>query len=252
MDRKVFKYPFNKAGLTKFQCPTCGKGLLKVKADTFHYQETKSSTKDHEQDEWEPEWIEYIYSCLLECTNTICKDIVSSSGVGFVFQYDYQDEDGHYKTDYDDNFKPRYFIPHLKLFDIPKGTPQSVKDEINTSFSLIFNDPSSSANHIRIALEHLLTHLKIKRFTQKSGRRIFLTLHKRIELIPAKYDNIKDIFLAIKWLGNAGSHSSNEVRLDDVLDSYELISELLMEIFASNRSRVKSLAKKIIKKKGPK
>jgi hypothetical protein len=73
-----------------------------------------------------------------------------------------------------------------------------------------------------------------------------------MELLPKKYDHIKDIFFAIKWLGNAGSHSHQELTSDDVLDAYELMEELLVEIFEKKREKAKSLAKKINKKKGPK
>jgi len=252
MDRKVFKLPFSRTGTSKFQCPSCGKGFLKVKPNTFHEQETAASQKEHDHPFWEAEWIEYIYSCLFECSNTECKDIVSSSGTGSVAEDYCYDEDGVPGTDYEEYYMPKYFTPYLKVFQYPKSTPEVVEDEINKSFSLLFCDPSSSANHIRVALEHLLTHLKIKRFTTTDGKRKFLNLHNRIELLPRKFDHIKDIFFAVKWLGNAGSHSGHEVSLDDVLDSYELMSELLVEIFANNRSKAKALAKKVNKKKGPK
>jgi len=252
MDRKSFKIPFRKAGFTKYPCPTCNKGFLRVIKDTFHFKETKASSKEHQHEAWEPEWIEYIYSCLFECTNAACKDTVSSSGVGSVSQYYSYDDEGNPDIDYDEFFNPQYFTPHLKLFIAPKGVPENINNEIDNSFSMFFSDPSSSANHIRASLEHLLTHLKIKRFTSTNGRRNYLALHKRIELLPRKYDHVKDIFFAIKWLGNAGSHSQHEVTTDDVLDAYELMDELLVEIFANTRKKAKSLAKKINKKKGPK
>ncbi|MDH5545487.1 MAG: DUF4145 domain-containing protein [Gammaproteobacteria bacterium] len=253
MDRKSFKLPFRKAGFTKYLCPTCNKGFLRVKKGTFHFEEIRSSSRERRHsDYWEPEWMEYIYSCLFECTNTTCKDTVSSSGVGSVSQYYSYDEEGNPDVDYDDYFTPKYFTPHLRLFVPPKDTPETVDDEIESSFSLFFSDPPSSANHIRVALEHLLTHLKIKRFTTTNGRRSYLALHKRIDLLPRKYDHVKDIFFAIKWLGNAGSHSQHKVTTDDVLDAYELMDELLVEIFANKRKNAKSLAKKINKKKGPK
>lgn len=252
MDRKSFKLPFSKSGVTKYQCPTCEKGVLKLKVDTFNHSETKVSLEAHDHEAWDPDWIEYIYSCLLECTNTACKDTIASSGNGSVTQYDFYDEDGRPDTEYADFFTPQYFSPHLKLFSIPESVPEDVKREINKSFSLVFADPASSANHIRVALEHLLTHLKIKRFIVFKGKRSFLALHKRIELLANKYEHIKDIFFAVKWLGNAGSHSNHEVSLDDVLDSYELMDGLLIEIFDNKRVKAKSLAKIINKKKGPK
>ena len=252
MDKKIYKLHFTLKGVSRYQCPSCGKGNLQVKEGTFHQSETKISLEEHEHPEWGPEWIKYVYSCLFECSNTACKDVVSSTGKGRVEEKYFDDENGHSDRDYKEYFKPEYFTPHLKVFGFPKETPEGVENEINKSFSLLFSDPPSSANHIRVALEHLLTHLKIKRYTTNNGKRHFLSLHKRIELLPAKYDHIKDIFLAVKWLGNAGSHSNHEVTLDDVLDSYELTRELLDEIFSKKRTKAKSLAKKINKKKGPK
>lgn len=252
MDRKIYKLPFTKNGVSRYQCPTCTKGLLKIKSDTLNKQETKESRSGHDHPGWDPEWITYIYSCLFECTNPDCKDIVSSSGKGRVEEEYFYDEHGQQDRVYEEYFSPEFFTPHLKLFNVPKGTPENVEKEINKSFSLLFNDPSSAANHIRVALENLLTHLKVKRYNTANNKRNFLTLHNRIDLLPRKYHHIKDIFIAVKWLGNAGSHSDHEVTLDDVFDSYELIIELLVEIFSNTRSRAKSLAKKINKKKGPK
>jgi hypothetical protein len=238
--------------MSKYHCPTCTKGFLKVKKDSFHYQETNDSEKDHEHPGWDPDWIQYVYSCLFECTNSACKDTISSSGNGYVEQRMFYDEESNPDTDFSDYFRPESFTPHLKMFVLPKETPDPVIEEISKSFNLIFSDPPSSASHIRIALEHLLTHLKIKRFTVNKGKKRFLFLHGRIDLLPKRYGHIKDIFLAVKWLGNAGSHGSHEVSLDDVLDSYELMNELLIEIFSKNRSRAKSLARKINRKRGPK
>ena len=252
MDRKIFKLPFTNTGVTRYQCPSCMSGFLQVKNGTFHQNETKNSLKAHDHPAWEPEWIEFIYSCLFECTNTACKAVVSSSGIGRVEEEYYQDEYGQTEQHYGEYFTPQYFSPHLKIFSCPKGTPEEVEKEIERSFSLLFSDPASSANHIRVALEHLLTHLKIKRYTRRNNKLHFVSLHNRIDLLPSKFDHIKDIFLAVKWLGNAGSHSAHEVTLDDVLDSYELIQELLDEIFSKKRKKAKNLAKKINKKKGPK
>lgn len=252
MDRKTFKLPFTKTGVSRYQCPSCRNGMLQVQDGTFHQSETKESKQAHDHPAWEPEWIEFIYCCLFKCTNSACEDVVSSSGKGRVEEEYSYDENGQTQRDYEEYFTPHYFTPHLKVFSCPEGTPEEVEKEIDKSFSLLFSDPSSSANHIRIALEHLLTHLKIRRFTRSNGRLHFVSLHKRIDLLPAKYDHIKDIFLAVKWLGNAGSHSAHEVTMDDVFDSYELLEELLGEILSAKRKKAKILAKKINTKKGPK
>jgi len=67
-------------------------------------------------------------------------------------------------------FSPKHFSPHLKIFICPEDTPDNVSKEIERSFSLFFSDAPSAANHIRIALEDLLTHLKIKRYIVKGKK----------------------------------------------------------------------------------
>jgi len=252
MDRKVFKLPFTIKGISRYQCPTCNKGYLKIIDGSFKVNETKSSLMEHDHPGWSYEFISMVYSCIFECTNPACKDVISSSGRGWVEEDYFYDENGNPDHDYKEYFQPEMFYPHLKAFNFPKDTPENVKKEINKSFSLIFTDPPSSANHIRVAIEHLLTHLKIKRYKTNNGKRYFLSLHNRIVLLPQKYSDIKEIFIAVKWLGNAGSHSNEEVILDDVLDSYELTIELLDDIFSKKRTKAKLLAKKINRKKGPK
>jgi hypothetical protein len=82
MDRKAYKLPFKKDRILRWMCPSCHKGILKIKKDTFYAEETNNSKKYRGHDAWEPEWIDYVYSCLLECTNPACKETVANSGTG--------------------------------------------------------------------------------------------------------------------------------------------------------------------------
>ena len=78
-----------------------------------------------------------------------------------------------------------------------------------------------------------------------------LSLHDRISLLPKKYDNLKILFLAVKWLGNKGSHSDSSLKKDDVLDAYEIMQILLYEVYDTNKVRVNKIARQINKRKGP-
>lgn len=252
MDIKLYKLPFSKERFPSWVCPTCGKYALKIKKDTFTSVETSGSSQARGHDEWDPQWIEYVYSCLLVCSSEACKEVVANSGEGFVdvdFEYD---ENGQLDQKWADFFRPKFFHPHLKLFSLPQGVPKDVVEEINQSFELFFCNPPSASNHIRIALENLLTYMKVKRFETRNGKKIFLNLHKRIDLIPVKYQNLKDFCLAIKWLGNAGSHSDRKITLDDVMDAYEIMDEVLKGLFEKKQEHIKKLVKTINKKKGPK
>lgn len=251
MDRHTLKFPFTLGKTPDWICPTCGKAPLRIRKDSF-FREERRHSRDHSHDAWEPEWIEYTYSCLLICSNDQCKEVVASSGTGSVDWDIQEDKHGEAEQVYEDHFRPKYFEPHLKLFQVPKGCPESVVKPLEDSFSLFFAAPQAASNSVRIALESLLTELKVKRFSMAGGRRRFISLHQRIALLPPKYAHLKDLILAIKWLGNAGSHDSgSEVTLDDVMDSYELTEHILQEVYSPKLAKLSKLAKKVNKKKGP-
>ena len=248
MDRKTIKLGFARDHLPDWICPTCGTGLLQLKADSFFLDEKRFS-RDHNHEAWDPEWIEYVYSCLLYCSNDKCKEVVANSGVGSVDWSMGQDENGEYQEVLEDYFKPKHFQPALKLIQIPADCPESVKTLIQDSFCLFFQSPSAAANCIRASVEQLLTELKIKRFNTTNGKRRIISLHRRIALLPTQFSEIRDMIIAIKWLGNAGSHSQDSLTMDDVLDAYELLEHVLSEIYAQKAKKMKALAKKINKKK---
>ncbi|MCZ6834202.1 MAG: DUF4145 domain-containing protein [Planctomycetota bacterium] len=225
--------------------------VLKIKKGTFHCEETQESKNAHNHEAWDPDWIDYIYVCILECTDPSCREIVSSTGEGSIeceFEYDHNEMPHERHVEY---YLPKYFVPHLKMFLCPADTPNKIREEIDSSFSLFFSDADAAANHVRAALEAMLSHFKIKRFELKGKKRRYLALHRRIELLPDRYKHLQDLFIAAKWLGNAGSHGGKRVSIDDVLDAYEIVEEILHCVFEKKATRVRRIAKRINKKKGP-
>lgn len=250
VDRKIFKIPFTKGNPSQWECPTCNRGILKGKKGSFIYTESKTSLEAHKDGVWEAEWIEYIYSCQFVCTNPACEDTVVNVGTGSVDCEPTYDSHGEPDTlQYFDYFQPKYFLPHLNVFKIAENTPDDIKTSINESFKLFFANPSSSSNHLRIALEKLLDCLKVKRFETKNGKRVPINLHRRIDLLSIKYSNFKDLFFAIKWLGNTGSHS-DKINMDDVMDAYDIFENVLDELFDNRTKNSIKIAKQINKTKG--
>ena len=248
INRKLYNGWVSKEDMSMWQCPTCDIGLLQVSSDKF-IQEYNSTTNINENNEDFnfPYDITYTFTTLLTCSNSSCKEVVTCSGTGCVEQEQYNYEDSRY-VEY---FKPIFFYPSLNIFHIPEKTPDNVSSSIKSSFSLLFTNKSSSANQIRVALENLLTHLKVKRtYINASGKRKSYTLHARIELLPSKYSHIQELCLAIKWLGNSGSHSDEELSFDNIFDGYDMISFILNELYDSQEKHAKKLAKIINLKKG--
>jgi hypothetical protein len=251
VDRKIFKTPTSVSNPSQWPCPTCSKGVLKTQKTHSRIEEIKKSKNMHNHPDWEPEWITLTISAMHECTNPECKEKVAYIGVGQPVENQGFDSDGTPYLNHENEYVPKFFFPHLNIFQIPPNTPIEIKSEIEKSFSLFFASPSATSNHTRRAIELLLTHLKVKRYgTTKKKKRYIIPLHQRIELLPKKLHNLEDLFMAIKWLGNAGSHPS-KISIDDVMDSYDILEEIFKELFEKRRKRVKNLAKKINKKKGP-
>jgi len=246
------KIPFTRESTPEWVCPRCKKGLLHFVEGQFHAAERKDSRDEHDHDAWDPDWIRYVYSGLLRCSHEPCGEFVASSGTGAVDVDVAFNADGEPEQSWGDFFRPRYFEPPLQLFNLPAECPDSVAQPLQESFRLFFCSPPAASNNVRVALEALLTELGVKRFNTKNGKRVFLNLHSRISLLPTKYSDLGDLLVAIKWLGNAGSHAESAITIDDVMDAYDLIDHVLQELYMQKAMKAKALAKQINRKKGPK
>jgi hypothetical protein len=251
MDRTSFHLPFTERNVPKWPCPKCGTGHLALLPNALVHKETPESLRDRRHEVWEPDWIRYVFSCVFECTNADCKEVVACCGDGKVDLFEYEDEEHGWAQSTNDRFTPKYFNPPLVLMDIPKKCPPEADAHLRESFALFFTDPGAALNCTRTAVEAILTNLGIKRFVIVKGKRRPVNLHQRIELLPAKYQDVKDMLLAVKWLGNAGSHGGEEANAGDVRTTYDLLEHALSEIYEAKGKKLKAVAKQVNKKKGP-
>ena len=254
MERKLYKSLFRPENQVNWPCPRCQAGFLRIIKGTFVSSELTDSKNAHERYDWSHDWVELVYSCTFVCQNDQCEEKVASSGIGFPECDVVEDEQGRPEQKYFAYYKPKHFTPHLKLIKVPKKTPDSVTQALNESFELFFVSPSACANQVRSAVESLLTELNVKKssLNRQKKKMMRLNLHQRIGLLPKKYDEYKELFYAVKWLGNAGSHEGTDLEANDVLDAYEIMEHLLEEIYSQRSARLKGIAKKVNKNKGPK
>lgn len=251
IDRKIYRKSFTQDNLPNWKCPTCNNSILSINENNIISKNDSFTEINQGEDGFEPEMASFIFTVIFSCNNPKCKEVVSCCGSGYWEEEPYYDyETMEQRLEYVSYFTPQYFYPPLHFFEIPKKTPEDVSNAIIQSFSLFFTNKSSSANQIRVALECLLTHLKIKRFNIVKGKKRRLNLHERIDLLPSKYQHIKDLCLAIKWLGNSGSHCGEELTSDNIFDGYDLLSVLLEDLYNNRQEHAKKLAKKINTKKG--
>lgn len=252
MDRIAIKRSLKKNFVPPWRCPHCKLGALTMKPENLRFEEFKKSIAGHRHEDFFPDWVDYVFSAILRCGNPKCREIVACCGKGGLEQeYTGYDEEGYPDWGWVEYFVPSLFIPHLHLFDVPDKTPEVVRVEIAASFTVFFCDLKAAANHVRSAIEQILNELKIKKYSVKNNKRRPLPLHFRIDTLPAKHLRIKEALLAIKWLGNAGSHPGESLERDDVLDAYDILEHLLNDLYNPKKTKVEKLVKAINKRKGP-
>lgn len=237
----------------EWPCPVCGKGVLKLSKDTLQEKETKESQSHHNHEDWDCQWIDALFTAFFECGR--CGDLVAVVGkwTGGIFSVNDYGPGGYYETEAN-IYTPKYFLPALKLISIPEKCPESVKAQIEGSFRHAFDDYDAAVNAIRKSLELLMNEWKInKTYTSPGGGRSKRkkSLHSRIKDFQTKNNReVGELLLAIKWIGNDGSHSSTEpIDRKTLIDTYRILEHALHLLYDTEAGEIKRIAKRIIRKK---
>jgi hypothetical protein len=249
MDLNIWtKRHFSENSKIEWPCPNCfNSSLTLVKGKIFSEESAASAKFRQENDDWEIEWIEYVFSGQISCKSF--KETMFFTGIGNPEHFhNYDNYTNEHTEEYINIFTPTYFQPFIKLFKIPLNCPKELREEIENSFKLFWCDLQSCANKIRISLEIFLNEQKVKKFEIRSGKRQPISLHKRIEIY--NHSEIKDLLIAIKWIGNTGSHVGN-LETIDILEAYRLLEFSLNKIYNDDSKEIKKISKEIIKRKGP-
>jgi hypothetical protein len=243
MKRSLWKQNLTKNWCPAWPCPICRKESIKLVPKSLIYKETVNSKRAYNHEAWDPEWIEYTFTAWAECKHQSCKQQFAIAGVGGVSPE--QTEDGF---EWEDYFAPRICQPMPDMLDFPTKCPDDIKEELRASFGVFWSHQAACAGRIRVSVECLMNHLGIpKRKKDKNGKYFDLSLHARIDGFAKTEPNVGPHLMALKWLGNAGSHNG-EVRKDDLLDAFEIMEHALVEIIDKRSAKVAALAKKLTKK----
>jgi hypothetical protein len=250
--RSIFKNPFNRDWIPDWICPSCKKGIIKVEDKNLKVIESPISIIEHEKEYWEPAFIYGVFVGIFKCNNNSCGEIVTISGdLKMDEEYIYDEESGYGDLQPVQSLIPKYFNPPLHLFDIHKDVPEIIKEAIKNTFSLYWLDSSSCANKIRIVVELIMDEQNISKYITVKRKRKGITLHKRIELFNLINPEQAENLMAIKWIGNPGSHSSDILTLDDLLDGYEILEHVTTKLYEKDSANIKKLVKTINKRKKP-
>lgn len=216
---------FDENNWPHIKCPFCKLGQLAP--DKITSVESVKSKAARAQPDWDPFWIHGIFSALLKCTN--CNSEVFAQGLMGVDIIDVDPYENGMK--YSTCYKVKYFSEPLDIMSFPKGCSDEVKSRVNEVSNVLWINPDAATNRLRVAIDELLTALKIPR-NQKNKKSQWekLSTHARIQLLKKKNVDAASLLEAVKWIGNDGSHDKG-LSVSDVLDGIQLYNRALNLIY---------------------
>lgn len=252
LDKEYWKtLTFTPHQFPEINCPVCKKGHLIFGKEKFNSDETKDSLFDRNNEEWEPYWIRYVFTAIFYCSNIKCGEKITCLGKGRVEEsMIFNKSLDYWEETYTEVYTPLFFFPSLTIIPISKDYPIELTDQLISSFSHFFSDLTSCANKIRGCIEVLMDKLNVNKTEIRSGKRKKRSLHDRILAYKVQNSTVADHLLAIKWIGNFGSHV-DDVTKDDILDAYQLLDYSLSIIFDNETKEIVKLTKHINKRKAP-
>lgn len=253
MNREIWLKPFTYDAVP-FPCPTCGEGRLRHEIQTRggekHYPLFHATSAENHRRNMRSHGgvLDGPFTYMAVCDREECRGPVAMCG------------ELEYRADKDELgrpknlrliLKPKFICPPPNIFSIPGGCPDGLRSEVQAAFRLFWCDPGACANRIRNAVELVLTDMGVARFGRPKGKRRRLSLHDRIVRLERAKPETAKALMAMKWLGNAGSHPAGVLTREDALDGFEILEHVMQERYLQRGKAISKLSREIIRRKGP-
>lgn len=246
MQRYLWSAHITDRACPPWPCPVCGRGTIALVPGSLIHKERVTSEGEHHLPDWEPEWMELVFTAWGECTYPVCGERFAISGTGGVDQYWDEDSGALVENEY----YPKCCSPTPNMIAIPEECPLEVRQGLVGAFSLYWQNRPACAGRIRVALELLMNHLEVPTHSiDKSGKKRRRSLHQRIAAFAETEPIIGEQLAALKWLGNAGSHD-RRIGREALLDAFELLEHVLSELIDKRSERAATLARRLTERYG--
>jgi hypothetical protein len=245
INRKLWVPPFREA-FPPLPCCACRTGFLDLIPDSLKGMETGPSEDAHSHDAWEVEWMDLRFTGFYRCTNPKCRHVVGVVGkIGYASYYE-QLPNGDYEQQADSLYTPLAFAEAPPVIRVCEECPEPVSAELDRSFALYWMDRRSCATAIRSAVELLLDERNVPREVErKPGRTTRLPLHDRIVRFQENDPEPGKLLLAIKVIGNVGTHG-DDITFNDLLTGYEILDHVVDLIYSGRAARIGGLADEVL------
>lgn len=168
------------------------------------------------------------------------------SGTASSVPYHYPDQDGEDQISEAAYFYPLSMMPGPRVIDIPETTPKAIREQIQKAFNLLWTDAGSCINKLRISVEEIVAHAGVARKTPE-GR--FVPLHNRLADLEERGFGHHDTMVALKDIGNDGSHNASRT-LADCIDAFDILETALEDIYGGRKARQDAIKAKFTKPRG--
>lgn len=219
---------FTEDSIPEWCCPACMAPSLELLPGSFHSQHSAYSLRYRREDWYDYEHEEFVFTCILQCRRSSCRESVAVSGTGRgEREPDERQENMIYYTIY----RAKSFNPPLPVFSLPEACPDDVKCQLKMAASLLPISGSAALNSMRVALELLLDSMEIPRFSMDSGKPWPIKLGNRIERFKDQLGTHYATFHVLKDIGNHASHSDATIRQSHIEDACSLMDDLIKQLF---------------------
>lgn len=232
----------SKKKMPSWPCPICNTGILLKDGDSISQLYTEEMNKAQRNLAYETgAMAEFRFIGYLKCSN--CAERVVIGGRGVFFDEFGKPAAAVYRGKKISVFYPHYFEPALHIIELPSSTSKDVQDLVSKSFSMYWIDLDSCANKIRQALELIVNArgARGKSLDQQIG-----------SLRGTLGEKTTNCLLALKWIGNEGSHTGRPFEKSEIVEAYGLLEDVLSQIYPDymDAERKANLVQKIISNKG--
>lgn len=229
-------------------CPNCKIGYVSTPRSRIKYIQSADSKKADTDPDWEPDWDFGYFSADFLCRRRDCRAVLVVTG-----EYRWQDvlgPRGGWHGEYEKVLRVRLIMPPLQIAkEFPVKTPTEVLARLGEASFILWADPNSAGNKLRVAIEILLNFEKIPRYHVVKHKRRVISLHNRLIEFEKWVGFPARIFLAVKWIGNEGSHST-VLNVEDVLEAVDLLHNGIELLYGNSEAELERKVRKINKAKG--
>lgn len=231
-------------------CPSCPTGHVQFSSPVVFESLKSASERDHPY--FDAEWIHGTFTVEGKCTNPECVQDVHGTGdyrVDHSQDFDFTEAGEFIGAPYTDFYSITHIHPPLLIMPIPKSSPPIVREAIVRASRVLFADPGLAATALRATVERFLTSESISAANQ-NGK--FRTAHGRIDewkLANPDRSSVADLFVAVKWIGNAGTHEDSKLTAAEVLEGARMLDEAFHRLF--DGPEIDNYARTVNDAKGP-